>query len=156
MRPILYLVILSFVLNSCNGAISQSTQTQTPEKLNERFFDIYGSQGPKQALEFVFSTNKWMIENQTSEVKIKLIDLTKQLGTYQGNEFISKKSIGENYVLYSFLIRYDRQPVRFLLIYYKPDNNWQLQNFQYDVNLDTELIEAASAYRLIENLPDNK
>ena len=69
---------------------------------------------------------------------------------------VSKKSISEDYLLYSFLIKYDRQPIRYLFIYYKPKNKWQLQNFQYDDNLETELIEAASAYRLTENLPGNE
>jgi hypothetical protein len=153
MKQILYLIILSFALVSCDSANSQSAQIQTPEKINERFFDLNKSKGPKEALEFIFSTNNWIDENQTSEVKNKLFDITKQLGSLQGKELISKRSIGENYILYSYLIRYERQPLRYSFIYYRPNNIWQLQNFQYDINIDTEIIEAANAYRLTENLP---
>ncbi|MCE7058075.1 hypothetical protein LZF95_25560 [Algoriphagus sp. AGSA1] len=156
MKQILYLIILSFILSSCTNASSQSEEALTPEKINERFFDLYDSKGPSEALEFVFSTNDWIDQNQTSEVKNKLIKLIKQLGDYQGQEVVSKRSISEDYLLYSFLIKYDRQPIRYLFIYYKPKNKWQLQNFQYDDNLETELIEAASAYRLTENLPGNE
>lgn len=53
------------------------------------------------------------------------------------------------------MIKYDRQPVRFQFIFYKPSDKWQLQDFRYDDDLDTELIEAANAYRLMENLPGN-
>ena len=40
-------------------------------------------------------------------------------------------------------------------MYYRPTEKWQLQNFQYDDDFDVELIEAAKAYRLTENLPVN-
>ncbi|WP_194976425.1 hypothetical protein [Aquiflexum lacus] len=156
MKKIQYLFLLSIVLHGCSVSNSKSLETQTPEIINERFFELYSSKGSSEALEFIFSTNKWIDENQTSEVKNKLNDLTKQLGQYQGNDLIFKRSIGENYILFSFIVKYDRQPIRYLFIYYKPKDKWQLQNFQYDVNLETELIEAANAYRLTENLPGNE
>lgn len=156
MKHILNLIILSLAIYSCSNANSQSGEALTPEKINEHFFDLYDSKGPSEALEFVFSTNNWINETQTLEVKNKLVELTKQLGDYQGKEVISKRSISEDYLLYSFLIKYDRQPIRYLFIYYKPNNKWQLQKFQYDDNLEIELIEAASAYRLTENLPCNE
>ncbi|EIM72288.1 hypothetical protein A3SI_19922 [Nitritalea halalkaliphila LW7] len=156
MKHILNLLVLSLAIYSCSDANSQSGEALTPEKINEHFFDLYDSKGPSEALEFVFSTNDWINETQTSELKNKLVELTKQLGNYQGKEVISKRSVGENLLLYTFLIKYDRQPIRYLFIYYKPNNKWQLQKFQYDDNLETELIEAASAYRLTENLPCNE
>lgn len=104
MKQILYLFLLSIVLHGCTISNSKSLETQTPEKINERFFELYGSKGSSEALEFVFSTNEWINENQTSEVKNKPNDLTKQLGAYQGNDLISKRSIGENYILYSFIV----------------------------------------------------
>ena len=156
MKHILNLIVLSLAIYSCSDANSQSGEPLTPEKINEHFFDLYDSKGISEALEFIFSTNDWINETQTSELKNKLVELTKKLGGYQGQEVVSKRSISENYLLYSFLIKYDRQPIRYLFIYYKPKDKWQLQNFQYDDNLETELIEAASAYRLTENLPGNE
>jgi hypothetical protein len=50
------------------------------------------------------------------------------------------------------MVRYDRQPVRFSILFYKPNNQWGLQNFSYDDNLDEELKESSKAYRLKENL----
>ncbi|GGZ31335.1 hypothetical protein GCM10007049_25530 [Echinicola pacifica] len=155
MKPILNLIIIILAFSSCQFASSQSGEAQTPEKINERFFDLYASKGPGEALDYAFSTNAWMDKNQTSDVKVKLNEFTEQLGNYHGKEAISKRSVGENLLLYTFLIKYDRQAIRYMFIYYKPNNKWQVQKFQYDVNLETELIEAASAYRLNENLPCN-
>ncbi|MCH7413604.1 hypothetical protein MM213_08920 [Belliella sp. R4-6] len=108
---------------------------------------------PQDALDFIFSSNKWIEETQTQEVKNKLTELTKLIGSYQENEAIANKSVGQNYLLYTFLVKHDRQPIRFMFIYYKPKDKWQLQKFQYYDNLENELIEASSAYRLTENLP---
>lgn len=52
------------------------------------------------------------------------------------------------------MIKYDRQPIRFLFIFYRASEKWQLQNFRYDDDFETEIIEAASAHRLKENLPE--
>jgi hypothetical protein len=33
-------------------------KTQTPEKINERFFELYGCKGSIEAKEFIYSTNE--------------------------------------------------------------------------------------------------
>ena len=84
-------------------------------------------------------------------VKIKLADFISGLGDYFGYEPITEKSAGESYVLKSFLVKYERQPIRFTFLLYKPNDNWQIQNFTYDTNIQGELEEAAKAYRLKSN-----
>ena len=90
MKHILNLIVIGLAICSCSDAISQSGEPLTPEKINEHFFDLYDSKGTSEALEFIFSTNDWINETQTSEVKNKLVELTKQLGNYQGKEVLVK------------------------------------------------------------------
>ena len=91
--------------------------------------------------------NKDGIEN----VKTQLTSFLGLVGDYYGYEKSTDKSVGESYKLISYMIKYDRQPVRFTFVFYKPKDKWQVQNFQYDDNLDEELEESGKVYRLKEN-----
>lgn len=125
-----------------------------PQKMIDEFFNQYKNKSADAALDYIFGTNKWMdnSKDQIESVKFKLNGTLKLLGDYQGYDLITKKSVGDHYSLYSFMVRYDRQPLRFSILFYKPNDQWRLMNFSYDDNLDDELEEAAKAYRLKENL----
>ena len=125
----------------------------SPQKIIDNFFSLYVSKNANEAIDYIFSTNKWMNDSkdQIENVKFKLNGTLKLIGRYEGYNLITKKTAGEHMVLYTFLVRYDRQPLRFSLLFYKPSNEWRLQNFSYDDNIDEELEEAAKAYRLKEN-----
>jgi hypothetical protein len=91
-------------------------------------------------------------EDQIENVKIKLTGTLKLLGDYAGYNLVTRKTVGEHLVLYIYMVRYDRQPLRFSLLFYKPSNEWRLFNFSYDDSIDEELAEASKVYRLKENL----
>lgn len=126
--------------------------SQTNEVITENFFKTY-KQSPTKAYEALFINNKWMKDKKSAieTVKIKLEDLLKDVGTYYGYELITEKNAGESYILKSYLIKYERQPLRFTFFLYKPNNEWTIQNFTYDTQIDDELSEAAKAYRLKYN-----
>ena len=125
-----------------------------PQKIIDQFFNLYEKKSPNEAVDYLFSTNKWMNDSkdQIDNVKFKLNGTLKLIGGYAGHDLISKKTVGDHLTLYTFIIRYDRQPLRFSLLFYKPSNEWRLFNFSYDDSLDEELTEAAKVYRLKENL----
>ncbi|MBT1689152.1 hypothetical protein [Dawidia soli] len=143
------ILITSLILWSFN-----SEAQDTPQKFVDRFFVLYQTKGANEAIDYIFSTNNWMNESkdQVENVKFKLNSTLKLLGKYEGYDLITKKSIGEHLSLYTFLIRYDRQPLRFTMTFYNPSKDWRLYNFSYDDSLDEELKEAGKAYRLKENL----
>ena len=125
---------------------------QSTEKVTEVFFNAY-KENPTKAYGNLFENNKWMKDKKSDieTIKIKLADFISGLGEYYGYELITEKSVGESYILKSFLIKYERQPVRFTFLLYKPNDNWQIQNFTYDTNISDEVEEAAKAYRLKSN-----
>ena len=125
-----------------------------PQKMINEFFTKYKNKGTNEAIDYIFSTNKWMTEStdQISNIKFKLNNTIKVLGTYYGNDLISKKTIGDHLTLYTFLVRYERQPLRFNFMFYKANDQWVIYNYSYDDSIDEELKEAAKAYRLKENL----
>ncbi|HRG39207.1 MAG TPA: hypothetical protein PK289_11810 [Bacteroidia bacterium] len=125
---------------------------QSNEKITQTFFKTY-KDDPTKAYGDLFENNKWMKDRKSDieTIKIKLADFINGMGEYYGFEPITEKSIGESYVLKSFLIKYERQPVRFTFILYRPNEIWQIQNFTYDTKISEEIDEAAKAYRLKSN-----
>ncbi|SDR79392.1 hypothetical protein [Winogradskyella sediminis] len=125
----------------------------TTEEITTEFFKTY-EKSPQKAVDYVFETNKWMIDRNKDgieNVKTQLTSFLGLVGDYYGYEKVTEKSVGESYKLVSYMIKYDRQPVRFTFVFYKPKDKWQVQNFQYDDNLDDELEESGKVYRLKEN-----
>ena len=124
-----------------------------PQKIVDEFFKLYKDKGANSAVDYIFSTNKWMnqSQDQLDNVKFKLNSNIKLIGDYAGFNLISKKTLGEHLIFYTYMVRYDRQPLRFSLLFYKPTTDWRLLNFSYDDNMDEELQEASKAFRLKEN-----
>jgi len=148
-RKIKHLTLLIVIVLSTTILTAQSTT----EEITTEFFSTY-EKSPQKAVDYVFSTNKWMIDRNKDgieNVKNQLTNFLGLVGDYYGYEKITEKSVGESYKLVSYMIKYDRQPVRFTFVFYKPKDKWQVQNFQYDDKLDDELEESGKVYRLKEN-----
>jgi hypothetical protein len=147
------LLMLGVLVTLWGCAQEKSHDELTPEKIIDNFYEHYQNNGIDKALNSLFLTNKWLNINDSSIVSLKaqLTATINLLGSYQGYEQITKKGIGNNYLLFSYFTKYERQPLRFTFIFYKINGAWQLQNFLYDDNYDTELEKAAEVYFLKEN-----
>lgn len=142
-------VILIGLLFCSFSALSQND----PQKMNDEFFTRYKTKGANEAIDYIFSTNKWMSESkdQIENVKFKLNGTIKSIGDYHGFNLIAKRTIGDHLSFYTFLVRYERQPLRFNFLFYKANDQWAIYTFSFDDNLDEELKEAGRAYGLKEN-----
>lgn len=148
-RRIKLLTLLIVVVLSANILKAQSTT----EEIITEFFESYET-SPQKAIDYVFGTNKWMIDRNKDgieNVKSQLTNFLGLVGEYYGYEKITEKSVGESFKLVSYMIKYDRQPMRFTFVFYKPNDKWQVQNFKFDDSLDDELEESGKVYRLKEN-----
>ncbi|WP_177764419.1 hypothetical protein [Flavobacterium sp. I3-2] len=144
MNKLLLIAILSIL------SISSYGQQSNPDELIKKFFTEYPKNSGK-ALDELYETNPWNvrikdgIETIKKEVNSYNVDY---VGKYYGYELITKKKLSESFVLYSYMVKYDRQPMRFVFKFYKPNDKWILFGFEVDTNLDDELSEAAKIYFL--------
>ena len=101
-------------------------------------------------MDYAFGTNPFLLENQDgiTVLKGRYTEVKQTAGAYQGYEKITEKSIGESYKIYSFLVRYERFPLRFIFILYRANDTWRVNNFNYDDELIEELIASAKQDRL--------
>jgi len=139
------LLTLSILVILSTNILNAQTTT---EEITDEFFKRY-EKSPTKAIDYVFGTNKWMAESKDAaeSVTSQLTGFIKLVGDYMGYEKITEKSIGESYKLVSYLIKYDRQPILFTFIFYKPKDKLQIQNFRFD-DTDIELEESAKLFRM--------
>jgi hypothetical protein len=133
--------------------LSKSFGQTTTKEITDKFFAIY-LKDPTKAVDYGFSTNKWLDRKQdeVANLKSKLKNLIDLCGDYYGYELLSEKTAGQNIKMVTYIVRYDREPIRFTFFFYKPKDTWRLNNFSYDEDMDKDLEEATKAYRLKENI----
>ena len=140
-------ILLLFTIISITFITKLNGQTSEKEIITE-FFKVFENE-PMKAIDYAFSTNKWMKRNMDGieSLKAKFKDIIPLIGDYYGYEIITEKSIGKNLKLISYMLKYDRQPVRFTFVLYKPNDTWQVQNLNWDVDIDSELEDSAKQNR---------
>ncbi|MEO6851354.1 MAG: hypothetical protein ABI203_01545 [Mucilaginibacter sp.] len=150
-------LLLSFctLLLLASVCVAQSTAAQpqgTPADISKKFFEIYSTK-PMDAIDFIFSGEK-----NSKDLKESITSIKKNLnatinidGGYNGYELITEKNVGSTLKLMSYMAKYDKQPVRFVFIYYKPKDVWKVYTFEFNTNMDDELNVAAGVDRLKEN-----
>jgi hypothetical protein len=129
----------SFVINDVKAA----TKGLSGQGIVQQFFKTYKTEGTANAIGYLFSTNKYFTDTaQIAELKRKMEVLKQSVGEYLGNELISQKNAGKSLYYFSYLVKFDQQPVRFIFMFYKPKNDWVIYHFKFDADLDTELEQA--------------
>jgi len=140
------LIVLALLLSTSIASYSQNS----PDEIINKFFIEY-SKNPSKAVEDIYATNPWTtrikdgIETMKNEVNSYTVDY---VGKYYGKELITKKQFSESFILYSYMLKYDRQPIRFTFKLYKPNDKWSLYSLNIDAGLDEELEQAAKLYYL--------
>ena len=121
-----------------------------PQELINSFFGTY-EKDPGKAVKDLYATNIWneRIKDDIDKIIGTVNGFTESyMGKYYGQELITTKKFSESFVLYSYLVKYDRQPIRFIFKFYKPDDKWVLYSYALDDSLDDEIQEAAKLYYL--------
>lgn len=139
--------LLIVLLISTSGSLFAQS---SPQELIDTFFATYEKDAGK-AVKELYATNKWTerVKDDIDKVIGTVNGFTESyMGKYYGYEIITKKKFAESFELYSYLIKYDRQPIRFIFKFYKPNDNWVLYSYALDDSLDDEIQEAAKLYHL--------
>ena len=121
----------------------------TPTSISEKFFANYEKEGAKVALDTLYKTNAWMDRNKdaVNQLVKKLEGLDDDfVGKYYGYELLLEKKLSNSYVLRSYLVKFDRQPIRFTFQFYRPNDHWKIFSFEFDGEIDEEVEQAAKLF----------
>lgn len=145
----LLLPLFLFLTLTCKCTLAQ----KSPDDIVNKFFDLYKKEGSDKAVDYIFSTNKYAANSQSAidHLKENLKQVLAADGPFWGYELLSKKMAGEDFIMMTFLVKHDRDPLTFRIVLYKPHDTWQAQNFKFDNKMDDELEEASKGYRFKEN-----
>jgi len=121
-------ILFSFVI--WQTGFSQERCDSIPEK----FFSVFGEKGSDAAVDWVYSTNKYIRSNIQANLKVKteLKKIISLIGAYKGSELMKKKVVSPSYVQLYYLAKFERQPLKFIFVLYKPADKWQLQKLRFD------------------------
>jgi hypothetical protein len=130
------ILILTFVIISMNQVFCQESE----KEILNNFFEIYKTNSTK-AVDYIYSSNKWIDSegDAVKQLKSQLKQYEELVGDFYGEEFIYKSELGESFITYIYLAKYERQPFRFTFEFYKPNDKWTLFSFKFDDSFDDDL-----------------
>jgi hypothetical protein len=69
--------------------------------------------------------------------------LFQRFGSATGYELIREEPLGTSLIRYTFLVRHEKAPMRWLLLFYRAEKGWVVTDFKFDGNT-TALFAAGS------------
>jgi len=74
----------------------------------------------------------------------KLQEQSLKWGVSHGYELISEEYIGTKIVRYTWVVVYERTPIRWVIHFYKKNEGWSLLNANYDANAASWIVPGAN------------
>lgn len=121
-----------------------SLESMANDKEIEKFFKLYDSGKISEAVDSIYSTNKW-IDRKSDDIekmKSQLSNLGSLIGEYYGREELGNSEVNGRLMYVSYLALFERQPVRLEFVFYKPNKEWIIYSFSFDDSIDDELVSS--------------
>ncbi|OFX72077.1 MAG: hypothetical protein A2X12_02415 [Bacteroidetes bacterium GWE2_29_8] len=109
----------------CNVSFAQEAN----DVINQ-FFKTYEGKGYEAGVDYLLSTNKKMQSDsmQTANIKNLFKASVSEAGNYSGNELIKKEEVSASLIKYTYLLKYENDPINVILILYKAKDKWSAYN----------------------------
>ena len=110
-----------------------ASETQDCEQIATRFFDLLSEGKSDEALDWLMKTNPYTdrLVDAIAQTKSTLGTTTKLMGNYRDSSLVFGKKFGDRVVYLYYLAAFERQPVKFEFLCYKPYEKWVIQNLYF-------------------------
>ena len=100
----------------------------------EKFFSLYEKGEINRAIDSIYSTNRWIDSSSDAVMNVKgqFSSMSQVVGAYLGKERVGVHSYAERLLLVTYLVLYERQPIRLEFMFYRPKNAWIIYRFSFD------------------------
>lgn len=103
-----------------------------------KFFELLKQDKTVEAVDFLYSGNPWVAKkaDAVQNVKDQINSLPNLVGKLHNLELLEEKVVGNRIATVLYLAAYDRQPMRFVFQFYRPQEAWVIYSFSFDYDLD--------------------
>jgi len=117
-------------------------QSNEPEKIVKNFFDLYKQNRIEQALDYLFSSNPILYNKSESIKNLKntFTNIEKVLGGYKDYSISYNQEHFESLKIIITYVRYEKQPLRLLFVFYKPGDKRITYRFEIDTKFPENFI----------------
>lgn len=110
----------------------------------EKFFAGVKAGKSAEALDQLFSGNRWTAKTDiVQKLKTDVVGIEKMLGSFRTFEKLQEIKVGTRFVYVSYLVLYDRQPLRMEFKFFRPGDDWVILGFFLDDKLDEDVAKSA-------------
>ena len=103
-----------------------------PSEIANKFFSTYSSVGPSNAIDSLFMTNIYAADfkKEVDALKNKIQENLSSIGKFTGYQLLQTKSAGKDLILLVFIVKHERLPLIFKMLFYKPLDRWEIQDYR--------------------------
>lgn len=120
------------------------SQEVLPEKIIENFFSLTVERGASSAIDYLFSNNPQLYTkiDSLNQLKKSFSNINQLLGSFYGYEIISNEKFYNSLQIITIYAKYEKQPLRFLFVFYKPNSKWVTYRFEIDTQYPDNFIDS--------------
>lgn len=102
---------------------------KTPKEITDKFMETYTTL-PAMALRFAFMDPMCAekIQEQEDALVARANTFPDIYGFYYGHELLSEEKVGESVIIYTYLVKYQCQPIELKLVLYNAKDEWDISN----------------------------
>jgi len=133
----LTIVILTALLSF--NAVASDYQTDI-----DQFFKLYQAGKINEAVDSIYQSNQYVssVRDQVINVKNQMATLEGLIGEVNNIVKIDTYHVSDQFVHVTYLVTYDRQPMRFEFQFFKVNEGWRIYSFSFD-DIANEIKEIA-------------
>ena len=72
------------------------------------------------------------IDNLRYQTETQLKSVSSRFGKMLSKEFILEEKIGNSFVRYQYIVKFEKHAIRWMFIFYKPKSEWILNHMSWD------------------------
>ena len=125
------------------GSAAQSTSDEGYEVIAETFFELLEQEDAIPAVDYLFSKNPYFLnlgKDDLNSIRGNIAAMQEGAGTFIDHDLLIETKVTDRYVVQYYFAPAERQPFAIRLEFYKPYDEWTVQAFNFNEDIDEEIV----------------